>query len=117
VRPGHQPPCQIPALSSASRARSPAPHIQQRQPQRGHPCPSPAARQELENLVGAGLHPEEALHAATGAPARRFSLTDRGRIAPGLSADLVLVEGDPTADITATRAIVGIWRRGTAVAR
>jgi imidazolonepropionase-like amidohydrolase len=73
--------------------------------------------QELENLVGAGLHPEEALHAATGAPARRFSLADRGRIAPGLSADLVLVEGDPTADITATRAIVGVWRRGTAVAR
>jgi imidazolonepropionase-like amidohydrolase len=73
--------------------------------------------QELENLVGAGLRPEEALHAATAAPARRFSLTDRGRIAPGLSADLLMVDGDPTADITATRAIAGVWRRGVAVGR
>jgi imidazolonepropionase-like amidohydrolase len=73
--------------------------------------------QELENLVGAGLRPVEALHAATAAPARRFFLDDRGRIAPGLSADLLLVDGDPTADITATRAIAGVWRRGVAVAR
>jgi imidazolonepropionase-like amidohydrolase len=73
--------------------------------------------QELENLVGAGLRPEEALHAATAAPARLFSLTDRGRIAPGLSADLLMVDGDPTADITATRAIAGVWRRGVAVDR
>jgi hypothetical protein len=43
--------------------------------------------QELTNLVDAGLRPAEALHAATAAPARRFSLTDRGRIAPGLCAE------------------------------
>jgi imidazolonepropionase-like amidohydrolase len=73
--------------------------------------------QELTNLVDAGLHPVEALHAATAATARRFSLTDRGRIAPGLCADLLLVDGDPTTDITATRAIAGVWRRGFAVAR
>jgi imidazolonepropionase-like amidohydrolase len=73
--------------------------------------------QELENLVGAGLHPQEALRAATAAPAGRFSLADRGRIAPGLCADLLLVDGDPTADITATRAIAGVWRRGVAVPR
>jgi imidazolonepropionase-like amidohydrolase len=73
--------------------------------------------QELENLVRAGLRPEEALHAATAAPARLFSLTDRGRIAPGLLADLLMVDGDPTADITATRAIAGVWRRGATVDR
>ena len=73
--------------------------------------------QELALLVDAGLRPAEALHAATAAPARCFSLTDRGRIAPGLSADLLLVDGDPTTDITATRNILGIWRRGAAVRR
>jgi len=72
---------------------------------------------ELKLLVDAGLRPLEALHAATGAPARCFCLTDRGRIAPGLSADLLLVDGDPTTDITTTRAILGVWRRGLAVPR
>ena len=72
---------------------------------------------ELALLVRAGLSPVEALAAATSLPARRFGLDDRGRIAPGLRADLLLVEGDPSADITATRAIVGIWKNGHAVAR
>jgi len=67
---------------------------------------------ELELLVEAGLSPAEALAAATSVPARTFKLNDRGRIAAGLRADLFLVEGDPTADIKATRAIVGIWKEG-----
>ncbi|HPA96859.1 MAG TPA: amidohydrolase family protein [Thermoanaerobaculia bacterium] len=72
---------------------------------------------ELALLVEAGLSPAEALAAATSAPARAFGLDDRGRIAPGLRADLVLVEGDPTADITATRAIARIWKNGWPVDR
>ena len=72
---------------------------------------------ELELLVEAGLTPERALSAATATPAARFGLTDRGRIAPGLRADLVLVEGDPTKDIRRTRAIAGVWKRGVAVDR
>lgn len=71
---------------------------------------------ELALLVQAGLTPAEALRAATSAPAARFGLEDRGRIAPGLRADLLLVEGDPGADITATRAIVQVWKNGYAVA-
>ena len=51
---------------------------------------------ELELLVEAGLTPLEALSAATSVPADRFRLPDRGRIAPGLRADLLLVNGDPT---------------------
>lgn len=72
---------------------------------------------ELALLVRAGLSPAAALAAATSLPARRFGLDDRGRIAPGLRADLVLVEGDPGSDIEATRNIVGIWKSGHAVAR
>jgi imidazolonepropionase-like amidohydrolase len=67
---------------------------------------------ELELLVRAGLTPEQALAAATSVPARVFDLSDRGRIAAGLRADLVLVDGDPTRDITRSRAIAGIWKRG-----
>ena len=67
---------------------------------------------ELQLLVMAGLAPAEALRAATAAPARRFGLTDRGRITAGTRADLLLVDGDPTTDISATLSIRGIWRRG-----
>lgn len=67
---------------------------------------------ELELLVSAGLSPIEALAAATATPARIFGLKDRGRIAPGLRSDLVLVKGDPTQDITASRDIQRIWKIG-----
>ncbi len=73
--------------------------------------------EELELLTRAGLTPVEALRAATEAPARRFGLADRGRIAPGMRADLVLVEGDPTRDIRATRRIVSIWKNGAPIER
>jgi imidazolonepropionase-like amidohydrolase len=72
---------------------------------------------ELELLVSAGLSPAEAIAAATSVPAALFGLSDRGRIAPGARADLVLVDGDPTADIKATRKIVGVWKQGHAIDR
>lgn len=81
----------------------------------GRACPvvhGASLHREMELLVAAGLSPSQAINAATAAPARRFGLTDRGRVAPGLRADLVLVAGDPTADITATRDLRGIWRGG-----
>jgi len=67
---------------------------------------------ELEHLVNAGAPAVTALAAATSAPARAFRMTDRGRVGPGLRADLILVDGDPSKDIRATRAIVAIWKRG-----
>lgn len=69
--------------------------------------------QELALLVQAGLTPTAALTAATATPARRYNLIDRGRIAPGLRADLLLVNGDPQATIDHTLDIKSIWRRGT----
>jgi imidazolonepropionase-like amidohydrolase len=67
---------------------------------------------ELELLVLSGLTPLAALSSATSQPARAFGFRDRGRIAPGLRADLLLVNGDPTVDIKATRDIAGIWKLG-----
>jgi imidazolonepropionase-like amidohydrolase len=67
---------------------------------------------EVELLVEAGLTPSQSLAAATSAPARAFGLADRGRLAVGLRADLVLVDGDPASDIRATRRTVAVWKRG-----
>jgi len=67
---------------------------------------------ELEVLVQSGLTPQEALAAATSAPASAFHLADRGVISPGKRADLLLVKGDPTHDILATRDIVSVWKLG-----
>lgn len=71
-----------------------------------------SVHREMELLVGAGLEPIEALKAATSNAASAFRLNDRGRIATGLKADMVLVDGDPTKDILATRRIAGIWKDG-----
>ncbi|WP_134670058.1 MULTISPECIES: amidohydrolase family protein [Amycolatopsis] len=71
---------------------------------------------ELQYLVEAGLTPERALRAATATTARRFRLSDRGRVAEGLRADLLLVDGDPTRDISDTLNIRAIWRRGARLA-
>jgi imidazolonepropionase-like amidohydrolase len=72
---------------------------------------------ELGLLVKAGLKPMEALRTATSLPAEKFSLAGRGRIKPGSLADLLLVKGDPTQDILATRDIVMVWKEGKAVDR
>lgn len=71
---------------------------------------------ELELMVGAGLTPAQALRSATADSAALFRLADRGRIEPGLRADLVLLGGDPTLDIRATRDLRGVWVGGIAVA-
>jgi len=68
---------------------------------------------EMAALVELGIPPVEVLHMATSGPVRFLDPTARfGVIAPGAYADLILVEGDPTLDITATRRIVGVWQAG-----
>lgn len=67
---------------------------------------------ELRLLTTAGFTPTEALRAATSVPARRFGLRDRGSVKPGLRADLVLVDGDPTVTIGDTLSIRRVWRNG-----
>ena len=71
--------------------------------------------EELERLVDAGLTPAQALRGATSLAAATFGLTDRGVVAPGRRADLVLVDGDPTQEISASRNIRGVWIGGSRV--
>jgi imidazolonepropionase-like amidohydrolase len=65
--------------------------------------------QELELLIEAGVSVLDALRAATVLPAEHFQLHDRGVIAEGKRADLVLLREDPTQDIRATRSIERVW--------
>ena len=71
-----------------------------------------AIHEEIALLVQAGMEPIEALKASSSSTAKYFNLTDRGRIVPGLKADLVLVEGDPTSNIADTRKIKKVWKDG-----
>jgi imidazolonepropionase-like amidohydrolase len=75
----------------------------------GSPPHGESLHHELELLVDAGLSPSDALASATALTA----LTDRGQIQPEMRSDAVLIHGDPTADITATRNILGVWIEGT----
>ncbi|MGC4070794.1 MAG: amidohydrolase family protein [Polyangiaceae bacterium] len=72
---------------------------------------------ELQLLVRAGLTPVEALRAATSVPARRFGMSDRGRIFAGKRADLLLVKGNPTEDISDTLSTDAVWRQGVQLQR
>jgi imidazolonepropionase-like amidohydrolase len=72
---------------------------------------------ELRLLAQAGLSPTDALRGATSLPAAIFHLEDRGRIQKGRLADLLLVKGDPTKDILATREIVSVWKSGRKINR
>ncbi|MDQ2771495.1 MAG: amidohydrolase family protein [Bacteroidota bacterium] len=68
---------------------------------------------EMEQLVrDYGLSPLLVLRQATSGNAQVFHLADRGRLAPGLLADLVAVAGDPTQDVSAVRQVRLVMKGG-----
>lgn len=75
-----------------------------------------AYQRELELLVESGLTPMQALVAGTMENARYFRISDRlGSVEAGKLADLVLVEGDPSKNISDMRRVKrvmlnGIWQ-------
>jgi imidazolonepropionase-like amidohydrolase len=72
---------------------------------------------ELQMLVSAGLTPLEALQTATLNPAEFLAIAKSGRISPGYLADLVLLDGDPTADIANTAKIAAVVLHGRFLSR
>jgi Amidohydrolase family len=75
--------------------------------------PGFSAHDELADLVAAGLSPYEALRAAT-ANAAEFLAEEgqRGTVAVGQRADLILLDANPLTDIAFTRRLAGVMLRG-----
>jgi imidazolonepropionase-like amidohydrolase len=73
---------------------------------------------ELELMAGCGMTPAQVLHATTGSAAELCGLADvTGRVAPGLVADLVVVDGDPYQFTDLAARITGVWQAGRLVDR
>ncbi|KAI5464491.1 putative hydrolase [Mariannaea sp. PMI_226] len=72
--------------------------------------------EELQLLVSeAGLSNREAMRAATCVASKAFGLVDRGSLETGHRADLVMVLGDPTEDISSSARIQRVWIQGIEV--
>jgi imidazolonepropionase-like amidohydrolase len=72
-------------------------------------------QRELELYVQAGMSPAQALQVATWNGAKYSKvLDDRGSITAGKRADLILVDGDPTQDISELRKISLVFKDGQA---
>ena len=70
----------------------------------------------IADLVACGVPAAAALRAATGLAARACGLQQRtGRLAAGLDADLLLVDGDPLADVTVLQRPRAVVSRGRQV--
>ena len=72
---------------------------------------------ELEMMVAAGLTPTQVLRAATSGAARAMRLDDVGTLRPGAWADLLVLTGNPLADIRHTRSIADVRIAGNVVPR
>jgi len=67
---------------------------------------------ELWALVQRGMRPVDAIVAATVTSAELVDVDDRGRLVPGLLADVIAVPGDPTEDITVTQDVRFVMKGG-----
>ena len=67
---------------------------------------------ELVALVDRGMTPLQAIRAATTVAAELIDVDDRGRLEPGLYADVIAVPGDPLADIGLTEQVRFVMKGG-----
>ena len=76
-----------------------------------------AEQRELEQMAAAGMTPAQVIVAATSRPAEFLRLTDSGTLAPGKSADFLVLDANPLDDIRNTRRIAKIYLKGVEVDR
>jgi imidazolonepropionase-like amidohydrolase len=67
---------------------------------------------ELVALVDRGMTPLDAIRSATTVSAELIDVDDRGRLVPGLLADVIAVPGDPLADIGVTEDVRFVMKGG-----
>jgi imidazolonepropionase-like amidohydrolase len=72
---------------------------------------------QIEDMVLAGMTPMQAIVASTRNAAEFLRMSDAGTIAPGKSADFIVLDADPLDNITNTRRIAAVYLRGVAVDR
>lgn len=72
---------------------------------------------EMEAMQHAGMPPADVMIAATSGNARIFHLGDRGEVKPGLLADLIAMDGDPTHDVSAVEHVRFVMKGGHLVRR
>jgi imidazolonepropionase-like amidohydrolase len=70
---------------------------------------------EMEAMQRAGMSPAQVLISATSRNAKILHLPDRGEVKPGLLADLVAVDGDPTKDVSAVEHVRLVMKGGEIV--
>jgi imidazolonepropionase-like amidohydrolase len=71
---------------------------------------------EMESMAAAGMTPAAVMIAATSGNAQAFHVADKvGAVKPGLYADLVALDGDPTRDIAAVRKVRLVMKGGVVV--
>jgi imidazolonepropionase-like amidohydrolase len=71
---------------------------------------------EVELMIECGMTPQGALEPGTTTAARLLGTPDRGTIAPGQLADLVLLDGNPLDDPAALRLVSAVFQAGRRVA-
>jgi imidazolonepropionase-like amidohydrolase len=72
---------------------------------------------ELETMAAAGMTPAQVIVASTSAPAKLLKLDDMGSVAPGKSADFVVLDANPLDEIANTSRIAAVYLRGKAIDR
>jgi imidazolonepropionase-like amidohydrolase len=82
-------------------------------------CDNPSIRaREFAALVEAGMTPRQAIHAGTLLAAELLGWQDRiGSLEPGKLADIIAVDGDPLADISALERVVFVMKDGDIIER
>ena len=73
------------------------------------------AHVQMVDMVAAGMTPAEVIVAATSSAARAVAIDDIGTLAPGMTADFIVLDANPLDDITNTRAISSVYIRGQQV--